>query len=67
MFIQVTVYPRQVGKTTVINQLLEQIYMSYLFVSTDGNFTVLEERLTYFIILKEVRREHFNLLGVRIE
>ena len=37
------------------------------FNPTDGDFTVLEERLTYFTMLKEVRKEHFNLMGVRID
>lgn len=36
MFIQVIVGPRQVGKTTMVNQLLEQIDMPYIFESADG-------------------------------
>ena len=34
---------------------------------TDGDFSILEDRLTYFTMLKEVRKEHFNLMGVRID
>ena len=34
---------------------------------TDGDFTILEERLTYFAMLKKLRVEHFNLMGVIIE
>ena len=37
------------------------------FNPTEGDFTILEERLTYFTMLKEVRKENFNLLGVRID
>ncbi len=36
MFIQVIVGPRQVGKTTMVNQLLEQIDMPYIFESADA-------------------------------
>ncbi len=36
MFIQVVVGPRQVGKTTMINQLLEQTSKEYIFESADG-------------------------------
>ncbi|MFI3239099.1 MAG: ATP-binding protein [Bacteroidales bacterium] len=36
MFIQVIVGPRQVGKTTMVNQLLEQIDMPYTFNSADA-------------------------------
>jgi len=35
-FIQVIMGPRQVGKTTLINQLLQQIDMEYHFVSADA-------------------------------
>ncbi len=36
MFIQVIVGPRQVGKTTMINQLIEQIDIPYIFESADA-------------------------------
>lgn len=36
MFIQVIVGPRQVGKTTMVNQLLEKIDMPYIFESADA-------------------------------
>lgn len=36
MFIQVIVGPRQVGKTTMVNQLLKQIDMPYVFESADA-------------------------------
>lgn len=36
MFIQVIIGPRQVGKTTMVNQLLEQIDIPYIFESADG-------------------------------
>jgi len=39
-FIQVLVGPRQVGKTTLIKQLLPQISTAYYFVSADDLFTV---------------------------
>ncbi|MEE1943996.1 ATP-binding protein [Pedobacter sp. KR3-3] len=35
-FIQVLVGPRQVGKTTLVNQLVEKINMPYLFESADA-------------------------------
>ena len=35
-FIQVIMGPRQVGKTTLVNQLLQQIDMDYHFVSADA-------------------------------
>ena len=34
---------------------------------TEGDFTAFEDKLTYFTMLKEVRKEHFNLMGVRID
>ena len=34
---------------------------------TEGDFSLLEERLTYFSMLKDIRREHFNLMDVVIE
>ena len=37
-FIQVIMGPRQVGKTTLVNQLLQQIDMEYHFVSADAVF-----------------------------
>ena len=46
-FIQVVVGPRQVGKTTMINQLLSKIEIPYLFESADavtaGNMTWLSQ------------------------
>ena len=46
-FIQVIMGPRQVGKTTLINQLLQQIDMEYHFVSADAiidsNFVWIEQ------------------------
>ena len=36
MFIQVIVGPRQVGKTTMVHQLLEQIDLPYIFESADA-------------------------------
>ncbi len=36
MFIQVIVGPRQVGKTTMVNQLLRQIDLPYIFESADA-------------------------------
>ncbi len=36
MFIQVIVGPRQVGKTTMVNQLLEKIEIPYIFESADA-------------------------------
>ncbi len=36
MFIQVIVGPRQVGKTTMVNQLLSQTSKEYIFESADG-------------------------------
>jgi len=39
-FIQVLVGPRQVGKTTLIKQLLQQISMEYYFVTADDLYTV---------------------------
>jgi predicted AAA+ superfamily ATPase len=46
-FIQVVVGPRQVGKTTMINQLLSKIDLPYLFVAADavtaGNATWLSQ------------------------
>jgi len=38
-FIQVLVGPRQVGKTTVVKQVLQQISMKYHYVSADDLFT----------------------------
>jgi predicted AAA+ superfamily ATPase len=38
-FIQVMVGPRQVGKTTIIKQLLQQISMAHYFVTADDLFT----------------------------
>jgi predicted AAA+ superfamily ATPase len=38
-FIQVLVGPRQVGKTTIIKQLLSQISMAHYFVTADDLFT----------------------------
>ena len=35
-FIQVVMGPRQVGKTTLITQLVEKISMAYHFVSADA-------------------------------
>ena len=37
-FIQVIVGPRQVGKTTMVTQTLEQIHIPYLFFSADNIF-----------------------------
>jgi len=38
-FIQVVVGPRQVGKTTVIKQVLQQIPMMYHYVTADDLYT----------------------------
>jgi len=35
-FIQVLVGPRQIGKTTLINQLVQKITVPYLFESADA-------------------------------
>ena len=40
MFIQVVVGPRQIGKTTVIRQVLQQIPMGYHYVTADDLYTV---------------------------
>ena len=47
-FIQVVMGPRQVGKTTLITQLVEKAKIHYLFISADsiaaGNATWLEQQ-----------------------
>ena len=61
MFIQVIVGPRQVGKTTMINQLLEQTSKEYIFESADGTGSANSTWLTQIWDSARVRMSVNNL------